>query len=102
MRTFQSEACRLLRQYAPGEPVSESLGASLWVLFASGKLGTRRRRGRGTGGDTGPSLVAHMALGHAESARDTMRDMLRDWVTVLAITAVFALPILAVYVWLVG
>ena len=47
MRTFQSEARRMIRQDGMAEPAVDRLGDSLcWILFASGQL-KRRRRGHG-------------------------------------------------------
>ena len=68
MRTFQSEARRLIREHVPGEPVSDRLGhALLWVLFASGNLRKRHGRGRGEpwrqrafyGGTYGPRTTGY-------------------------------------------
>jgi hypothetical protein len=49
MRTLQSEARRLIRQYGAGEPTVDRLGdALIWVLFTSGHLKKRRRRSHGS------------------------------------------------------
>ena len=64
MRTLQSEAKRLIRQYGAGEPTVATLGDALvWLLFSSGELTKRRRRGHGKawrslvfrGGSYGPN-----------------------------------------------
>ncbi len=49
MRTFQSEARRVLVTHGPGEPIPDRLGHSLyWLLFVSGTLTPRRPRRSGT------------------------------------------------------
>jgi len=47
MRTFQSEAKRLIRQCTPGDPPVDRLAdALLWALYTTGKLTRPRRRHR--------------------------------------------------------
>jgi hypothetical protein len=49
MRTLQSEARRLIRQYGAGEPTVDRLGdALIWLLFTTGHLKGRRHRGHGS------------------------------------------------------
>jgi hypothetical protein len=49
MRTLQSGARRLIRQYIPGDPPMDRLADALvWVLFTSGHLKKRRHRGHGS------------------------------------------------------
>jgi hypothetical protein len=44
MRTFKSEARRLIRQYVPGDPPADRLAQTLvWVLYANGDLKKRHR-----------------------------------------------------------
>lgn len=60
-RTFQSEAKRLIRKCGLGEPTAAQLGHALvWVLFASGHLGSAVDAGTGRRGGNGHSMVARM------------------------------------------
>jgi len=74
MRTFQSEAKRLIREYAPGEPAVDRLSDALWWVLFTRKQGRRRRRTQPWrqrafyGGSYGPRTRRGAATGEATSA----------------------------------
>jgi len=74
MRTFQSEARRLIREYVPGEPVVDRLSEALWWVLFTRKQGRRRGHGKPWrqrafyGGAYGPRRRRGAVTGEATSA----------------------------------